>query len=191
MSRSFYHRWEAQVGHAVLWHLTIFARKMSEAGAATGSSGERSTTTDELPRATTHSRSLSSRDLLYILSNPEAFGLTPMVWYAINALDAMVERHAVHTLAGRLGLSAETLKELADATGLGKRAATVTKMLKATRRRPGKLALSLERKWRGLEHFRYALRPQNPRNGSMAHNATEPRTRSEKREPPPQIPRPE
>ena len=174
----------------MLWHLPIFARKMSEAGAAAGSSGERSTTTDELPRATTHSRSLSSRDLLYILSNPEAFGLTPMVWYAINAPDAMVERHAVHTLAGRLGLSAETLEELAKTAGLGMRAASLIKKLRMERTQPTTLALSLARPWHAesSERIRHALRPHQPTG--QASGRTE-RTRSRPaREQPPQTPAP-
>ena len=136
---------------------------MSEAPAgAAGPSSGHPAATDELPRPSDAVPVLSPDDLLRILSDPEYFGLATGVWYAINASDALVESHAEHTLAGRMGLSAETLKELADATGLGKRAATVTKMLKATRRRPGHLALSLERTWRGSEQFRYVLRPQNP-----------------------------
>ena len=164
MSRSFYHRWEAQISQAVLWHLTIFARKMPEAGAAVGSSGGRSTTTDELPRGTTDSRGFLSRDLLYILSNHEAFGLTGGVWYAIDAPDAMVVSHPAHTLAGRLGLSAETLTTLAEAAGLFTRggAKSVTKLLNATTTQVPRLQLSLARPYIGGIRVRHALHPHKP-----------------------------
>ena len=147
----------------LLLHLLIFDRKMSEAPAgAAGPSSGHPAATDELPRPSDAVPVLSPDDLLRILSDPEYFGLATGVWYAINASDALVESHAEHTLAGRMGLSAETLKELADATGLVKRAATVTKMLNAIRTRPGHLALSPRAQvaWLGLEHFRYGLGAQ-------------------------------
>ena len=74
---------------------------------AGGSSSGHSATTAELPRPSDALPALSSTDLLCILSNLDGVGLATGVWYAINAL---VQSHPAHTLSGRQGLRAETLK---------------------------------------------------------------------------------
>ena len=79
--------------------------RLAHADSGASSSGH-SATSAELPRPSDALPALSSTDLLCILSNLEGVGLATGVCYAINAL----VQSPAHTLSGRLGLRAETLK---------------------------------------------------------------------------------
>lgn len=57
---------------------------------------------------------LSLEELRHVLSNPEDFGLKAHVWYAIDALQPFVDAHAAHTLAARLGVTADALAVLVE-----------------------------------------------------------------------------
>ena len=112
---------------------------------------------------------LSANDLLFILAHPDNFGLELGVWYAINAPSSMVASHPAHTLAGRLGVSADDLEELAEAAELHVKPKSLSKKLSALRPAAGQRPLSKAREWFGETRVRYAT-TQTTSTGHTAHS---------------------